>query len=531
MKPNLQRISLCLLSGILLWLSWPTISFTFLIFFALVPLFIAEDRFKGKGFFKYAFLGFLLWNSLTIYWIWNASEFGAIFAILLGTSLMSLPWMFYRFTKRIFGEKIGLISFVVYWLGYEYLHQEWQFSFPWLTLGNVFANYHTWIQWYEFTGVFGGSLWVLLSNIFIYQLIKYRSESIKTNKTLWTKRALVAATIFLPILLSKIMYTNYVEESNPVNIVVVQPNIDPYTEKFNALPPEIQLENLIRLSDSLGQSNTEFFIWPETAIIRDINEDQIHLDNNVVVIQNFVEKYKNGNVLTGATTYRQYTDKATETARTYSNGTCCYDVFNTALQIENSAEVQIYHKSKLVAGVEQIPYVSIFGFLSYFSIDLGGGALGSLGTQKERGVFYTQSGIGAAPVICYESVFGEFVGDYILNGAQFIAIITNDGWWKNTPGYRHHNMYAKLRAIETRRSIARSANTGISSFINQRGDILQETEWWVPTALKGDINLNDKITFYTRFGDYIPKIASVLAILFIAFSFYRNKTYRKSLLT
>lgn len=522
MKPTTIRILLSIVSGLLLWLSWPTISFTFLIFFALVPLFIAEDNFNGKGFFRYAFLAFLVWNTLTIYWIWHASAFGAIFAILLGTSLMALPWMFYRFTKQFFGEKIGLFSFVVYWLGYEYLHQEWQFSFPWLTLGNAFADYHTWVQWYEYTGVFGGSLWVLLANIFIYQVIKHRSELAKGDKIYLAKRLAVAAIIFLPILLSKIMYATYVEENNPVNVVVVQPNIDPYTDKFDNLPPEVQLEQLIRLSDSVGQANTEYFIWPETAIVRDINEDQLNSDYNIVLIQQFIERFKNASVITGATTYKTYTEKASSTARFYSNGACCYDIFNTALQIDNEAEIQVYHKSKLVAGVEQIPYVSIFGFLSRFSIDLGG-SLGSLGTQKDRGVFYTKNGIGAAPVICYESVFGEFVTGYVKNGAQFITIITNDGWWKNTPGYKHHQEYAKLRAIETRRSIARSANTGISSFINQRGDVLQQSQWDEAVALKGDINLNDKITFYTRFGDFIPKTASVLAVLFMAFSFYRNK--------
>jgi apolipoprotein N-acyltransferase len=142
-----------------------------------------------------------------------------------------------------------------------------------------------------------------------------------------------------------------------------------------------------------------------------------------------------------------------------------------------------------------------------------GGATGNYGIQAEPTVLYSQSGIGAAPVICYESIWGEWVSKYVKQGAQFIAIITNDGWWENTSGKDQHLDYAKLRAIETRRWVCRSANTGISAFINQRGDIVQQSKWWARTALKQDINLNSDITFYVEHGDYLPKAASILAVL------------------
>jgi apolipoprotein N-acyltransferase len=115
-------------------------------------------------------------------------------------------------------------------------------------------------------------------------------------------------------------------------------------------------------------------------------------------------------------------------------------------------------------------------------------------------------------VICYESIYGDFVREYILNGADLIFIITNDGWWDDTPGYRQHLLYGRLRAIEMRRSIARSANTGISCFINQRGDILQKTGWWNKTAIKGTLNKNEEITFYARTGDTIGRVFSFLAV-------------------
>jgi apolipoprotein N-acyltransferase len=103
----------------------------------------------------------------------------------------------------------------------------------------------------------------------------------------------------------------------------------------------------------------------------------------------------------------------------------------------------------------------------------------------------------------------------VRKGANVLFIITNDGWWGNTPGHKQHLSFASLRAIETRRSIARSANTGVSCFVNQRGDIQQATKYWERDVIRQEINLNSKITFYTRFGDYFGRISSFISVLFI----------------
>jgi apolipoprotein N-acyltransferase len=221
-----------------------------------------------------------------------------------------------------------------------------------------------------------------------------------------------------------------------------------------------------------------------------------------------------------------YDSAATATARYNEQNAKYYDSFNAAVQIENSARVQFYHKSRLVPGVEQTPFSSALGFMKPVFAAFGG-STGGYGRQKEPSVFYTQSGIGVAPVICYESIWGEYVSDYVNKGAQFIAIITNDAWWGNTSGKDQHLAYAKLRSIETRRWIARSANTGISGFINQRGDITKRSGWWHATALKENINLNDELTFYTRHGDYIAIAACFLSGMFLALillNLFRPKT-------
>ena len=224
--------------------------------------------------------------------------------------------------------------------------------------------------------------------------------------------------------------------------------------------------------------------------------------------------YKNGNLLSGIESYSIYDTAKTETARYDQKSGTYFDVFNAAVLIENSAKLQFYHKSKLVPGVEQTPFSNSLSFLKPLFSAFGGSS-GSYGKQSEPSVFYSQSGIGAAAVICYESIWGEYVADYIKKDAQFIAIITNDGWWGNTSGKDQHLQYAKLRAIETRRWVARAANTGISAFIDQRGTIVQRTKWWMPGTLKQDINLNEELTFYVKHGDYIAKSASFGGVAFL----------------
>ena len=125
-------------------------------------------------------------------------------------------------------------------------------------------------------------------------------------------------------------------------------------------------------------------------------------------------------------------------------------------------------------------------------------------------------------MICYESIYGAYVSQYVRNGAQFLCVITNDGWWGDTPGYRQHFSYARLRAVENRRSIARSANTGISGFIDPRGDVMQSLGWDKRGALHADIPLNDRTTFYTRHGDYICSLAIyTLGLCLLYFMAYR----------
>lgn len=525
-----KNILLSIFSGLLLWLAWPPMHYTaWFLFFGLVPMLLAMENIiqspvknKGKKIFGTTFIGFFIWNTLSIYWVYNSLKIvGEVVAVpislipySLGPLLMSSAcWLYYRMRVTT-NRKWAFFALICFWIGYEYLHQSWDLAFPWMTLGNGFAVTHQWIQWYEYTGVYGGTVWIWLSNILIFLIYVGLREAQNKQVRLKLIVALVAV-IVLPIGFSFYRYNHYTEQVNPSNIVVAQPNIDPYA-KDGEIPTAQQIDILTRLSDSLAQANTEFFIWPETAIPDYINEDHIRSSNYFSQVQRFLSKYKNGNVITGAETYKIYNTRETKTADAMPGSDQFVDHFNTAVNIENSAEVQFYHKSKLVPGAESLPFGNALSFLKPVFEHLGG-AVGAYGGQAEPSELYAASGIGAAPVICYESIWGEWVAKSVRNGAQFIAIITNDGWWENTSGKDQHLDYAKLRAIETRRWVCRSANTGISAFINERGDIVQQSKWWVRTALKQNINLNSDITFYVDHGDYIPKFASLLAVFGILF--------------
>src|SRR5688500_18262237 len=124
-----------------------------------------------------------------------------------------------------------------------------------------------------------------------------------------------------------------------------------------------------------------------------------------------------------------------------------------------------------------MPFPELFRSLEKVTINLGG-TMESLGTQSNLTVFTDPEGLTVAPVICYESVYADYSTEYMRAGANLIFIITNDGWWDDTQGYIQHLHICKLRAIENRRQIARSANTGISCFIDEFGNISQATGWW-----------------------------------------------------
>lgn len=515
-----QLYLLSLLSGLLLTCAWFPNGLVPLLFIAFVPLLIVEhtlfnnpQRYSTLTLFGCGFLTFFTWNILTTWWVKNASFGGAAMAIICNALLMTTVLMMFHKVKKRLGEQWGITIFICFWITFEFLHLDWDLTWPWLTLGNAFADTPNWIQWYEYTGVFGGSLWVLLINSLVFLLIKVDEAK---------KLKIIAAItlILLPIFISFIMIPFIKSPSGKtIKVVIVQPNIDPYNEKFISGFEE-QLQKMLQLASQKTDSTTDYLLFPETALTENLWEDNIHQSGSIAMLKQYLKPFPKLKIIVGASTAKVYKkgEPLSATARKFTNDEAHYDAYNTALQLDSTGVIQIYHKSRLVPGVEKMPFPFIFKYFDQLAINLGG-TIGSLGIQDERSVFVSpDSSMKTAPVICYESIYGEYVTEYVKNGAQFISIITNDGWWDNTPGYIQLLKYGRLRAIETRRYIARSANVGVACIIDHQGEIQQPTQYFTPAALSGDIRLNDEQTFYTRFGDYIARTAMYLSLILIIYS-------------
>ncbi len=532
--------------AVLLWAAWPVRGFAGLLFVGWLPLLAIEARTtapdpatgKYPAFGRWAYLFLVLWNAFTTWWVSFATVPGGIAAVVLNAGLMTLPLLAFRRTKRRLGPRWGYLSFVVYWVAFEQIHLAWDLTWPWLTLGNAFASTTTWVQWYEYTGQLGGSVWVLVVNVLLWKLISFKRQAASPSapKKLTAYRWQLAAGLLLPFLWSVFLLARFTEKGSAAEVVVVQPNIDPYNQKFPSnpafIPYQQQLDRLIHLSDSLITPQTRFVLWPETSLEQGVDEADLPADWRVQRVRSWLAQHPGTELISGITTYVRYpTPDATATVRTSPQGVF-YDVFNTALHVPGSGEpLAVYHKSKLVPGVERLPYPGIFGILKVFAIDLGG-TVGSYGTQPERGVFAydstaTESAPRVGPVICYESIYSDFVAGYVRRGATLIGIITNDGWWADTPGHRQHLAYASLRAIETRRDVARAANTGISAFIDQRGHITQALGWWRRGALRATVHLNTEPTFYVRHGDVIGYLAPGGALALLAATFVAGRRQRR----
>ena len=428
-------------------------------------------------------------------------------------------WLYHFTRKKIFHNKGGFFLLILFFLAFENLHLTWQLNWPWLNIGNVFSHNHTWVQWYEFTGIAGGTIWVLLANILAYKCL--RSTVNSQQSTVNGQRSIVKSLIYflavvlVPIIASKIMYHSYEEKGEEVEVVVAQPNIDPWNEEFRLSAAEILNRNFI-VAEPLITENTRFVLSPESTIHDNIWLEKIKTNRSIKKIELF-SKNNNISYIIGAGTSGLATDKKDFAARKFYDIDKYYYSYNTAFSINDTSDIQIHQKSKLTPGVEMMPSWWFLRPIKNLAINLGG-TVGTLKSEDKVTVF-DYGKYKVAPLICYESVFGDYVTDFVRNGANMIFVITNDGWWGDTPGHRQHFEMSKLRAIENRRSVARSANTGVSGFINQRGDVVESSNYWEPIGLRNTLNVNDEMTFYSRHGDYIYRVASFIALLVLCFTF------------
>ena len=519
-------VSLSVAGGLLSGLAWTPWCTGLVLLFSFVPFFLIENylydnprRYSPNSFFTYIIPGFVIFSITSMGWMRVASLTGAICVIMGLSFLMAFTMWLAHIVRLRAGNVAGLIAIFAFWLAYEYITLNVSIISPWINLGNGLAKEIWFIQWYEVTGTSGGTIWILGSNI----LLTYAISATFNNRR---RKLLVFSvwllTITIPASISEIRYKTFNQEAaKREEVVIVQPNVDPYTEKFTTSFDE-QLKEVIHMADTSATGNTKWIITPETTIDDPVNLDDIGNDKYVNRFKMLASHHPGAAIISGMVTYRRYPpspEAPTPSARITDNSACYTDHFNSAVKIDTSGIIEYYHKSKLVPGIEMQFADGPTRFISRILPYLGGTKWG-FGIQKER-LCFTHPALKSkvAPVICYESVFGKYITGYIKNGAGAIFIITNDGWWKNSDGYNQHLSFASLRAIETRRPVVRAGNTGISCLIDARGKITQKTGWWTKEVLKGDIYPAYKMTPYVRYGDYLMYISLIISIIILIYTF------------
>ena len=228
---------------------------------ALVPLLWISSTYDASRrswwrMLGWAALAFALWNIATIWWIWNATPVGPVAATLASTTLNLVAFMLYHSVSKKGPKALAYTVLVAAWLATEYWYTVGEFSWPWLILGNGFSHDVWAVQWYEYTGVFGGSLWVLLCNIFFFEAWQAR-RSVRR----WTA---AACMLVLPMALSLGIWLSWEQpDEGTARVTIVQPNVDCY-DKFHTDAAR-QERNLIDLLARVP-ADAQFILLPETAL-------------------------------------------------------------------------------------------------------------------------------------------------------------------------------------------------------------------------------------------------------------------------
>ena len=509
----LRRLLAVLLAILLLSPAWlGGTGLTLLV--ALVPLLwistsVENSRRGWWTMFGWAMLTFVGWNVATVWWIWHATPVGPIAATLVSTTLNMLAFMLFHSVSKKASKPLAYTLLVAGWIATEYWYTVGEISWPWLILGNGFSHDVWAVQWYEYTGVFGGSLWVLVCNLLIFEALRARQSLVHW---VWA-----GCGVALPLLASLVIGASWKPaDEGCVQVSVIQPNVDCY-DKFHG--DEVRQER--NIIDLMGQlpATTDLILLPETAVPGYYWEPALSTSLQGSELAPFWaelrdslrQNHPEAMLVAGTNTLRHYAMGAQpRTARALPFGGGYYDNFNSAVGLDSAGLHAIHHKGRLVIGVENTPSV-IFDLLDFLVIDLGG-VVGQIGVGQ-HGTALSHRDVKVGPAICYEGLYGDFFGDFVRRGAQVMAIISNDGWWEDTPGYKHLFSISRLRAVEHRRAIARSANTGQSGFISPRGEVGESLGWEERGVIAACLPLNSSLTLYTRYGDYIGRIAEYVMLL------------------
>lgn len=518
-------------TAVIMGFSFPPFPLGILACFGMVPFLLMVDSIDSFGrFFRYAYATFFLLSLISLYWVGGFTHGRDPYLMIAGAALflwepiaLTIPALAYFFVRKQYTRSVSLFAFPVIWITMEWLYALGEFAFPWLHFGNTQTYHLEKIQYADITGVYGISLWVLLLNTLAYLLI----VTLRTNPR--RRNAYILAGIITALYITPNFYRSSHATHNggsaPVTIGIVQPNIDPWDKWEGSDTFEgrwMQAERFLELIGAHITDSVDIALLPESAILL-----------NLPQFKPYMEQFRNRvdsmgvSVLTGYVRVKYYEEgKAPVSSNTLRGSSIRYDSFNSILFVKpGSDSIQSYSKMRLVPFAERIPYAEqIPALIEPLRWGVG---ISNWGLGKDSTLFITaKDRTKFLAMVCYESIFPEFIAQFVKNGAQFLVFITNDSWWGNTSGARQHNQYAVLRAIENRRWVARCANGGISSFIDPSGNMYDATSMYSEAYIQRTIYPRSDVTFYSRNGDWLARICASITAGILLFSIgYR--IYRK----
>ena len=506
--------------AILFAVSFPPFPSGFLAAVAFVPLLMLMDRPMTRGArFRTLYGAFFLASLFTLYWVGNFTSAKDPFLMMAGVLLLLwqpffflLPMGVYASVKHRLGRTAALIAFPCIWVTFEWLYALGEFSFPWLTIGNTQTYQLDKIQFIEITGVYGLSFWLLILNVLVLFLI----DIWKKGHSLASSTSIVLIGTIIVLYLAPDFYSSSWEhvvpvknDSHPIRVGILQPNLDPW-EKWEGGKTDVgrslQIDRYIGLMRELKKDSVSIAVLPETAILFNLPAHPEQL----LRLRGEVDRLHMG-LVSGFPDLKYYRPGEAPASSGSIKGTDMrYDAFNAILYLQpGSNGVQFYDKMRLVPFAERIPYAASVPFLiEPLRWNVG---ISNWGLGKDSTVFVDeQMKTKFLAMICYESIFPEFVASFVNRGAEFLVFITNDSWWGNTSGARQHNQYAVLRAVENRRWVVRCANGGISSIIDPQGTMIKRTGMYTEAVVVGTIQPRAEKTFYSRHGDLVARILAML---------------------
>ncbi len=453
--------------GVLFSSSQPPFFTTFLAYFCVVPLlFVLRDKNYRSAFMLTYIWGFTS-NLLSLYWIALPTVAGMIGAVLILSLYNGLFGVVFSFIERR-NLPLALAAAPILWTGMEFLRGFGRIGFPWMDIGYTQGPYIVIIQMADIIGHRGISFWVIVINILIASIAI-------SEKRKWTFGLALLVVFAIPIGYG-IWRLKQPPAGENIRIALMQGNISADL-KWSGRFRRKNIDYYAAMIDSIGEK-VDLIVLPETATA------YYHRNHPEIVADLAAASERAGApILTGTLDF----DPADRKNFYY----------NAAMVITSTKVAGVYHKMNLVPMSEQIPFQDIFPFLK--KIDLGGSHF----ARGKKAVVFDVDGMKFSSPICYEVLFGRSARRFALNGARFLANITNDGWFGTTPGPFQHANFCRFRAVENRFGIGRSAQTGISLIVDERGRMVGKIPLNTKGILVGDIPLNERTTFFTRIGDWV----------------------------